>query len=650
MNRPTGLKIESLERRDQPAMFGTPWPNAGSLTMSFVPDNTVIAGYSQDILGWGQPSRLFNEMSGAGTTAQWQTALLRAFQTWAVNANINLGLVPDAGSPYGPGSTSPGAGSSGDIRVGAYFASPEVIAINQPYNLLSGAWSGDVLFNTAKDFSLGAQTGKFDLFTVAMHEAGNVLGLADRDTDTTSALYGSYFNAKTGLNAADVSALQALYGARTADAYDTGTSNNSINAQTVLTAYASPTDSTKKLVSTTNADLTTLTDVDHYEFKVDTTSITVRLGTVGKSLLNAKVSVYDENDNFIATATSAGPQSMQDLVLTVNGLTKGKFYTVKVEKASNDVFGIGKYDLRVGYNFDPGNTPASAVVVNYTSDAGTNETLASASTLSAVGGSANKMYVRAGRIESAADVDFYRFNSPSSTPVPLTITIDPAVSYSLYTKVTVYDNNGAVVPSQVLANDTDGHLVAQVMNPNPSKAYFLKVESAPRNGIGATGNYTLTVDFTQPAINLSTVAGNTLTASQTTDYTSLSVPEAKMFHFTLGATSTTATVTSGVRMVIYDANGVIVATMTAEAGTTTSGAIFLNQGTYTVKFKGATKTGVALTNLSYSLKTVVLSDPIDVYDPTLPPPPPTSPPPDFGTGTYTGPVLWDPWLDPWSNP
>ena len=172
------LDVEQLEVREVPALFGNPWPNANGITMSFAPDWTAIAGYSQDILGWGQPSQLFAKMAGAGTTAQWETEILRAFQTWAVNSNINIGLVPDGGSPFGPLSQAPNAGSSGDIRVGANLATPEVIAINQPYNPLSGAWSGDLLYNTAKSFSIGNRTGSFDLFTTTLDEAGNIFGLA----------------------------------------------------------------------------------------------------------------------------------------------------------------------------------------------------------------------------------------------------------------------------------------------------------------------------------------------------------------------------------------------------------------------------------------------------------------------------------------
>jgi hypothetical protein len=119
MKTNTKLSVERLEPRDVPALFGTPWPNAQSLTLSFAQDGTTIAGYSQDLVNRAQPSALFGEMNTAGATNAWKSEILRAFQTWAAQTNINIGLVPDAGSPFGPQSQAPGntpGGTSGSGR------------------------------------------------------------------------------------------------------------------------------------------------------------------------------------------------------------------------------------------------------------------------------------------------------------------------------------------------------------------------------------------------------------------------------------------------------------------------------------------------------------------------------------------------------
>ena len=78
------LEMESLEDRAVPATFGVPWSDARNLTLSFVPDGTPIAAHT---------STLFQTLNAQQPTAAWQRTILQAFQTWAVNANINIGLV-----------------------------------------------------------------------------------------------------------------------------------------------------------------------------------------------------------------------------------------------------------------------------------------------------------------------------------------------------------------------------------------------------------------------------------------------------------------------------------------------------------------------------------------------------------------------------
>src|SRR5262245_62047768 len=89
--------FECLEDRSLPsATFGIPWPDPGHLTISFAPDGTDTPDGANSL------SAL---LGAAGSNATWQKEILRAFQTWAVNANINIGLVGDGGQALG----TPGA-------------------------------------------------------------------------------------------------------------------------------------------------------------------------------------------------------------------------------------------------------------------------------------------------------------------------------------------------------------------------------------------------------------------------------------------------------------------------------------------------------------------------------------------------------------
>src|SRR3954468_20682295 len=99
VTRPTRPALERLEARDLPALFGMTWPDAQHLTISFAPDGTATA------LGKSQLGTLL----GDPTRGAWQQTILRACQSWAVNANVNFTLVRDSGKPLG--SAGPAQGS-----------------------------------------------------------------------------------------------------------------------------------------------------------------------------------------------------------------------------------------------------------------------------------------------------------------------------------------------------------------------------------------------------------------------------------------------------------------------------------------------------------------------------------------------------------
>ncbi len=92
MIKSTTPQFEHLEERLTPTTMGTPWLAPDQLTVSFAPDGTLINQAS---------SNLFQSLNAQNSTAAWKLQVLKALQTWAVNANINIGVVADGGQPLG---------------------------------------------------------------------------------------------------------------------------------------------------------------------------------------------------------------------------------------------------------------------------------------------------------------------------------------------------------------------------------------------------------------------------------------------------------------------------------------------------------------------------------------------------------------------
>ena len=171
------LLCERLEDRLTPS-WGVVWPNASHLTLSFVPDGTNVAGKS---------SNLFQTMNAIAPTSVWEAAVLRAVQSWAKNANINVGVVPDNGSPLGVAGSPQGDSRFGDIRIAAVQGTADVEATASPFDWSGSTWGGDVVLNSQSSFGVGSG-GAFDLYTVVAHEVGHVFGFQD-NTDPTSLEY-----------------------------------------------------------------------------------------------------------------------------------------------------------------------------------------------------------------------------------------------------------------------------------------------------------------------------------------------------------------------------------------------------------------------------------------------------------------------------
>jgi hypothetical protein len=604
---------------------------------------------------------LFTALDSVGPTALWERDVVRAFQTWAVNANINLSVVPDSGLPFGAAGAVQGDARFGDIRIGAYPMAFEAEATASAFQLEAGTWSGDVAVNSAVDFAIGG-SGGYDLFSVLLHEAGHVFGL-DHIQDAASPMHPSYLGVRAGLSAADVAALQGLYGSRTPDAFEGTMGNGERGTATPLSLGV---DSSLSA----DADITTLEDRDMYSFTtlLNVGGAVIEVRTAGISLMTPRVSVFDAAGRQLVSAVSVDPLA-GGLTIRVNNLRPLSTYYVKVESAQQDVFGIGAYQLTVNYlplvNLLAGTVTSvvtqgvsaiATVLIN--NDLHTNDSFATALNLQQALNGPDARFDQAfrGSISDAWDVDYYRFQAPAATDDDLVLTamIWGLQNDGLDFNLQIFDADRNPVAGEVLINDDYSYTI-QIEGAEPGAVYFVKADATDGDAEHDAGNYFLGLDFHANPVHPRLFTHAALSDEHREDPQTLTLTANRLFHFILSADADGTPTGATVLLTILDQSGNVVFSLTGNTHEVVTGNAYLLEGSYVVRFAVMAADGTVVPDIECTLKGTVLDDPIgpEPVDPTADPggshtpPPPPPPPPD----TWSGPA--DPGVppqDPASDP
>ncbi|MCI0455515.1 MAG: matrixin family metalloprotease [Gemmataceae bacterium] len=310
--------VEGLEARIVPyALSGYKWA-AANVSASFMPDGSATDSSA--------PSNLFATLNSYHPTASWQREFARALQTWASYTPLNFRFVTESGS------------TQGDIRLGAYARSDSYVGY--AYYPSGTSRGGDIFLNSQSSFQIGAH---LDLYSVLLHESGHALGLG-HSSQAGAVMYPTISGVFGGLTADDSAGIQAIYGTRNHDTYDSGSGNNALASATVLSLSSTGS-------ATLKADLTGVADVDFFRFTAPTSfdgTLRVSVDARNTSLLIPKVSVFDSAGNLVGTA-SAGSAYGSFAQLTVGGLAPGQTYYVAADGETTDVFGMGAYNLSVQF-------------------------------------------------------------------------------------------------------------------------------------------------------------------------------------------------------------------------------------------------------------------------------------------------------------
>ncbi|MGL4424576.1 MAG: matrixin family metalloprotease, partial [Gemmataceae bacterium] len=356
----SALRLENLEDRTTPASFGRPWVHNNSITLSFVPDGTLVDGV---------PSNLNAAMNGDGlSTSTWQREVLRAVQSWIGDLDADVGVVSDSGAPIGSTGRTQGDIRFGDIRIAGRSLGNGLLAITTPPGEQNETRSGDIIINTDYVFSNtnddddDAPAAR-DLYTVMLQEVGHALGIPSNG-DPTSAMYYYYQGARTDLSTNDWYSAEELYGSRQARSESLRTpANNSIN----------------RFV---DAAILNSTDTDTFTF---TTPSSIRndarleLRTNGLSLLTGRLSVRNSNGTTILSNSTTLPG--QNVSLPLASLSPNTTYTFRVAPNTTTGYQTGRYQVALIWDTAAGDPVPPKATTTYIADNGSNFSLSSAISL-----------------------------------------------------------------------------------------------------------------------------------------------------------------------------------------------------------------------------------------------------------------------------
>ena len=626
--------LEDLESRVLLTVSPLLWANDGQISISFAPDGTDIAG---------QESKLFETFDAIESQAEWQTAVLRAFQTWSDHIAVDFGIVSDSGSPLGVSGSRTADDRFGDIRIGAIELASDVAAVSITDSAaLSGTWTGDIVFNTNSNI----QTID-NLYSVALHEVGHLLGLTHTESPS-SVMHEHGRLDHIDLSEEDISEAINVNGKRLPDQYESPVSNDSIIDATLLSPIEKGFDAGATPI-VVFADLHDENDVDVFkiESRIRTRSdrgrpedyrgpMSIHLQTSEISLLSPSLTLVDRNGQELGLARSSSVGGAT-LSLLVDRIDPREEYYIQVKSSGTaPAFAIGSYSLTVSYDelLQTSIDEFSDIVTNpirglsqeqihqlmlgrdYDSFPGENDSIPRAERLVARPEfEFNTYFQEYGTISNESASDFYRFSTPNlrENEAVMTTFVRSLDAGQLIPQVNIYDVQQNVVESRILANG-GGELILQTeLQANTN--YFAEVTYADR--LFAEGNYSINLSFGHESVPLDTFLATDVEIG-TSVQSRLFIGQTQLFHFAFELQSEKIAEDYALMRILDQSDNTIHQIATRSGDVRSSSAVLMRPGTYRVVFDsfGASETA-SISLLGISLSDPFVVEPEDAIDETL---------------------------------